>query len=103
MRASRPTGGAPHRDEPSAAGKGMTAQQSAVVPIVLNNGERPGNTACAIEDRLAPVDTFAAYRPRLRYLLVEEQRYDDRRLAAMPGLARALFQPARSRELFEMP
>ena len=68
-----------------------------VVPIVLYNGETPWRAACDIADLLEPVEGLNAYRPRLRYLLLDEGRYDEETLAAVQGLAGALFRLDRSR------
>jgi len=38
-----------------------------------------------------------AYRPRIRYLVLNEQHYDEQELAGIPGLAQALFRLERSR------
>jgi hypothetical protein len=69
-----------------------------VLPIVLYNGRRrwtaPTDLADLIEPGPAGLD---AYRPRLRYLLIDESAYADAQLAPMRNLAAALFRLENSR------
>jgi predicted transposase/invertase (TIGR01784 family) len=64
-----------------------------VLPLVLYNGRRrwtaPTDLADLIEPGPAGLD---AYRPRLRYLLIDESAYTDIQLAPMRNLAAALFR-----------
>ncbi|MEJ0036046.1 MAG: Rpn family recombination-promoting nuclease/putative transposase [Gammaproteobacteria bacterium] len=64
-----------------------------VVPIVLYNGERrwsaPDNLGSLLGE--SPEGT-EEYRPQLRYLLIDEGRYDDRELAASRNLVAMLFR-----------
>ena len=68
-----------------------------VVPILLYNGDRPWSAACDLEPLLEPVAGFDAYRPRIRYLLLDEQHLDEQALVGAQGLVQALFQLERSR------
>ena len=64
-----------------------------VLPLVLYNGRRrwtaPTDLADLIESGPAGLD---AYRPRLRYLLIDESAYAEAQLAPMRNLAAALFR-----------
>jgi predicted transposase/invertase (TIGR01784 family) len=64
-----------------------------VVPIVLYNGEdpwtAPDELALLLDE--SPEGT-EQYRPQLRYLLIDESRYDDRELAARRNWVATLFR-----------
>jgi predicted transposase/invertase (TIGR01784 family) len=64
-----------------------------VVPIVLYNGEdrwtAPEDLALLLDE--SPEGT-EQYRPQIRYLLIDESRYDDRELAASRNLVATLFR-----------
>lgn len=70
-----------------------------MLPIVLYNGQRcwtaPTELADLIEAGLTGLDV---YRPRLRYLLIDEGAYRDSELAVMRNLAAALFRLENSRD-----
>jgi predicted transposase/invertase (TIGR01784 family) len=54
----------------------------AVFPLVLYNGKRPWNAARAVEDLIEDgPDTLAAYRPRLKYFLLDEGRVPESELS----------------------
>jgi hypothetical protein len=72
-----------------------------VVPIVLYNGERRWDAACELADLVEPVPGgLGAYRPRLRYLLLDEGAVVDNPAFApeVRNLAAALFQLEHARE-----
>ncbi len=70
-----------------------------VLPVVLYNGQRPWTAAVEVADLIAPGPVgLERYRPRLRYLLIEELAYADADLAAMRNLAAALFRLENSRD-----
>ncbi len=70
-----------------------------VLPIVLYNGQRRWNAAQDIETLIAnPPGELAQYRPRLRYLLIDESAYADTDLAATHNLVAALFRLENSRD-----
>lgn len=70
-----------------------------VLPIVLYNGRRRWNAAQDIADLIAhPPGQLENYRPRLRYLLIDESAYDDANLAALHNLVAALFRLENSRD-----
>ncbi|WP_459830696.1 Rpn family recombination-promoting nuclease/putative transposase, partial [Hydrogenophilus islandicus] len=65
-----------------------------VLPIVLYNGERRWRAATefsALID-LATPEVLRAYLPELRYVLIDEGRYDPAELAHRRNLAAALFR-----------
>jgi hypothetical protein len=65
-----------------------------VLPIVLYNGERRWRAATefsALID-LATPEVLRAYLPELRYVLIDEGRYDPAELARRHNLAAALFR-----------
>ena len=64
-----------------------------VLPIVLYNGQRSWTAPIDLADLIEPGPAgLDAYRPRLRYLLIEESAYADAELATMRNLAAALFR-----------
>ncbi len=64
-----------------------------VVPIVLYNGRRPWSAALQVEELIEEMPgDLTTYRPRLRYLLIDEGRYSDSELRVGRNLAAALFQ-----------
>lgn len=69
-----------------------------VLPIVLYNGRRRWTAPTELTDLIEPGPSgLDAYRPRLRYLLIEESAYADAELATMRNLAAALFRLENSR------
>lgn len=70
-----------------------------VVPIVLYNGRRRWTAPTELADLIEPGPSgLDAYRPQLRYLLIDEGAYRDAELAAMRNLAAALFRLENSRD-----
>ena len=74
----------------------------AILPIVLHSGEKTWSAAEDVASMVsdAPSD-LERYRPRLRYLLIDESRYDDADLATRHNFAAMLFrlENCRRREL----
>ena len=69
-----------------------------VVPIVLYNGRSRWTAPRDLAELLADVPGgLAIYRPRWPYLLIDESRYSERRLARMQNLVAALFRLENSR------
>ena len=70
-----------------------------VVPIVLYNGRRRWTAPTELADLIEPGPSgLDAYRPQLRYLLIDEGAYRDAELATMRNLAAALFRLENSRD-----
>ena len=70
-----------------------------VLPIVLYNGRRRWTAPTDLGALLEPGPAgLAAYRPRLRYLLIDESTHSDADLASMRNLVAALFRLENSRE-----
>jgi hypothetical protein len=69
-----------------------------VLPVVLYNGKPRWTAAQEIADLFAEAPGgLERYRPRLRYLLLDEGRYADSELAPLRNLAAALFRLENSR------
>jgi hypothetical protein len=69
-----------------------------VLPIVLYHGRRRWTAPTDLAELIEPGPTgLDAYRPRLRYLRVDESAYADAELATMRNLAAALFRLENSR------
>jgi predicted transposase YdaD len=69
-----------------------------VLPVVLYNGRLRWTAATEVADLLVPPPAgLAGYQPRLRYLLLEENRFAAGELAPMRNLVAALFQLENSR------
>ncbi|MBF0626332.1 MAG: Rpn family recombination-promoting nuclease/putative transposase, partial [Magnetococcales bacterium] len=69
-----------------------------VLPVVLYNGKPAWTVARDVGDLIATVPGgLDRYRPRMRYLLIDEVRYGDAELATMRNLAAALFRLEKSR------
>jgi predicted transposase/invertase (TIGR01784 family) len=76
------------RDRPSKSGK-----LPPVLPIVLYNGDARWNAACDISDLIEEVPGgLAKYRPRLRYLLIDEGAYPEDTLRPLKNVVSSLFQ-----------
>ena len=79
---------------------GLTADRllPPVLPVVLYNGRPRWNAPEEVADLIAvaPVG-LDRYRPRLRYLLLDEGRYADSELAPLRNVAAALFRMENSR------
>lgn len=70
-----------------------------VLPMVLYNDQRRWTAARDIETLIAdPPGELAYYRPRLRYLLIDESAYADADLAPLRNLVAALFRLENSRD-----
>ena len=69
-----------------------------VLPLVLYNGETRWNASEEIADLIVPVPGgLEAYRPSLKYLLLDEGRYDETELAGLRNMAAAVFRLENSR------
>lgn len=69
-----------------------------VVPIVLYNGRGRWTAPRAVEDLFDPLPrSLTPYRPRLRYILLDEGRYTARQLAPLRNLVAALCRLENSR------
>jgi hypothetical protein len=68
-----------------------------VVPVVLYNGEAPWTAPTELEELITHVEGLQAYRPKCRYLLLEEQKLASDELESMRNLAAALFRLEQSR------
>jgi hypothetical protein len=74
----------------------------AILPIVLHSGAKPWRAAEDVASLLSDAPRgLEPYRPQLRYLLIDEGRYDDGELSARHNLAAMLFrvEKCRQREL----
>ena len=70
-----------------------------VLPVVLYNGKPRWTAAEEITDLMAPTPSgLERFQPRMRYLLIDEIRYEDAELASQRNLAAALFRLEKSRE-----
>ena len=69
-----------------------------VLPVVLYNGRPRWNAPEEVAELIAAAPTgLDRYRPRLRYLLLDEGRYADSELAPLRNVAAALFRMENSR------
>ena len=69
-----------------------------VLPIVLYNGARPWQSPVDIGSLIHPAPAgWENYRPQVRYLLLDEGRYDAGYLDSLDNLVAALFQLENSR------
>ncbi|MEW6218485.1 MAG: Rpn family recombination-promoting nuclease/putative transposase, partial [Thermodesulfobacteriota bacterium] len=69
-----------------------------VLPVVLYNGDPRWSAATSIQDLITEVPGgLAAYRPEVRYLLLDEGRYSEADLAPLRNLVAALFRLENSR------
>jgi hypothetical protein len=67
-----------------------------VLPIVLYNGVKPWDAAEELDELIETVPPgLEAYRPSLRYLLLDEGRFSEAELTRLPPLA------TRSRSIFD--
>lgn len=74
------------------------------LPIVLYNGRKPWWAALEVSQLIAAVPGgLEAYRPRLQYLLVDEERVPEAQLELPRNVAAALFQLERSRAPEDLP
>jgi hypothetical protein len=65
----------------------------AVLPIVLYRGSARWSASLDISGLLQPAPTaLDSYRPQIRYVLIEQGRYDPRELASLHNLVAALFR-----------
>lgn len=80
-----------------------TGRLPPVLPIVLYNGKPRWRAAVEVADLFAaPAAELASYRPRLRYLLLDEGRYPAAELARLRNLVAALFRLERGRRTEEV-
>jgi Putative transposase, YhgA-like/Domain of unknown function (DUF4351) len=64
-----------------------------VLPIVLYNGDKRWTAATDIFDLIPPVPGLAEqFKPRLKYLLIDENAYTDSELAPLKNLVAAIFR-----------
>jgi hypothetical protein len=69
-----------------------------ILPVVLYNGLKRWEAPEDVEDLMVAVPGgLERYRPRLRYLLLDEGRFADTQLAPLKNLAAALFRLENSR------
>jgi predicted transposase/invertase (TIGR01784 family) len=74
-----------------------------VLPVVLYNGNRRWTAAEELADLIEDVPGgLARYRPRLRYLLLDEGRYADTELLPLRNLVAALFRLENSRGIADV-
>ena len=70
-----------------------------VLPVVLHNGSTRWSAAEDVDALIAPMPRgFEQYCPSLRYLLIDEGRYDDGSLANHDSLIAALFRLEQCRD-----
>ncbi len=82
------------------AGKRLTAEGRLppVLPVVLYNGESRWTAAQEVSELIEVVPGgLERYRPRLRYLVLDEGSYDDAELGALKNLVAAVFRLENSR------
>jgi hypothetical protein len=64
-----------------------------VLPIVLYNGKRSWTAAHDISELIPPVPGLVAeYKPKLKYLLIDENAYSENELASLKNLVAAVFR-----------
>lgn len=65
-----------------------------VLPIVLDNGEKPWWAKTSLDELIAPdlPKQLRRWQPQFRYLLLDEQRLADIDLAGQRNIAAALFR-----------
>ena len=74
-----------------------------VLPLVLYNGRPRWTAATEVADLIAaPPAGLEGYQPRLRYLLLAENRYSEAELAPLRNLSAALFRLENSRNPVEI-
>jgi len=70
-----------------------------VLPLVLYNGERPWSGPVELSELMEPgPGGLDKYRPQLRCLVLDEQRYKDSELRSMRNLVAAVFRLEQCRE-----
>ena len=70
-----------------------------ILPVVLYSGSDRWTSACEISELIESVPGgLEQYRPQMRYLLLEERKYQDAELASMRNLVAALFRLETSRD-----
>ncbi|MEO5379181.1 MAG: Rpn family recombination-promoting nuclease/putative transposase [Magnetococcus sp. DMHC-6] len=73
---------------------------SPVAPIVLYNGTSRWTAAMDVSDLIEESPPgLEAYRPHMRYLLVDEHRYQEGELKSMQNVVAALFRLEKSRRI----
>jgi hypothetical protein len=71
----------------------------AILPIVLHSGEKHWSAAEDVGSLLSQAPRgLEPYRPQLRYLLIDEARYDEAELASQRNFAAMLFRLERCRQ-----
>ncbi|MEO5333783.1 MAG: Rpn family recombination-promoting nuclease/putative transposase [Magnetococcus sp. YQC-5] len=74
-----------------------------VVPIVLYNGKERWTAAMDVDEMIEESPPgLEAYRPHMRYLLVDEHRYQESDLKSMQNGVAALFRLEKSRSLADV-
>jgi hypothetical protein len=84
------------------SGQTSARKLPAVFPLVLYNGERPWSAAREMEELIEPVpQSLAAYRPRLRYFVMDEGRVPEvsftNRTTPLPAWCNSSAAPARKK------
>jgi len=75
-----------------------SAKLPPVLPVVLYNGNARWDAATEIEDLVEHIPGgLSKYRPRLRYLLLDEKTYQESELAPLRNMVAALFRLENSR------
>jgi hypothetical protein len=79
------------------SGQTSARKLPAVFPLVLYNGERPWSAARELEELIEPVPpSLGAYRPRLRYFVMDEGRVPEASLHQADNAIASLVQLERS-------
>lgn len=63
-----------------------------ILPLVLYNGSAAWTTPTDISEMVAQVPGLEAFRPSLRYLLIDEKNFPPAKLEDLPNRVAALFQ-----------
>src|SRR5690606_23414685 len=64
-----------------------------VIPVVVYNGLKPWRAATDVNELLAPVsDGLSVYLPRMKYLLIDQSRFDETQLRSMRNLLAAVMR-----------
>jgi predicted transposase YdaD len=64
-----------------------------VIPVVVYSGLKPWRAATDVHELLTPVpDGFSVHLPRLKYLLIDQSRFDEAQLRTMRNLLAAVMR-----------
>lgn len=70
-----------------------------VIPVVVYNGLKPWRAATDVGELLAPVsDGLSVHLPRMKYLLIDQSRFDEAQLRSMRNLLAAVMRLERPSE-----